>query len=314
MHLFTFKHVWVLLNLLWLPIWYWIAIRKWHAKRFVAHSSTQPLVPLSTNPIKIPLLARVLSLGCIIIALARPQIVTSFTDSEKNGIDILLALDLSTSMLAPDFVSSLGNRTTRIHAAKNVIEEFIHQRPNDRIGLIAFARYPYLVSPLTLRHHWLLDNLKRLNAGLIEDGTAIGSAVCMGINRMKDQPHKTRIIILLTDGVNNCGTIAPTLAAKLAKNFNIKIYTILVGNDQVLPADESVLSTIAQTTQGNFYRAYDFKTLRTIYHKIDMLETTKHKAEDYQTQTDYFQYFLFLSGLGLLTEVILRVYRYRVVS
>lgn len=311
---FTFKHLWVLLNLLWIPVWYWYAVRTWHAKRFVAHASTQALAPLSTNPVKIPLLARALSLGCIVLALARPQMVTSYTDSEKNGIDILLALDLSTSMMAPDFISSLGKRTTRIQAAKNVIEEFIHQRTNDRIGLIAFARYPYLVSPLTLKHHWLLDNLKRLKTGLIEDGTAIGSAISMGINRMKDQANKSRIIILLTDGVNNCGTISPTMAAKLAKSFNIKIYTILVGNDQVMPADESVLSAIAQTTQGKFYRAYDFKTLRMIYHEIDTLETSKHAAEDYQTQNDYFQYFLLLAALGLITEASLRLYRYRVVS
>lgn len=311
---FAFRYPWMLLNLLWLPLWFWIAMRVWQAKRFLMHSSIQPFQGLQTQPQKIPLLLRMGTLACIIFALARPQSVYEITHHDSNGVDMMLALDLSTSMLIPDFTSGMGQRTTRIEAAKGVLKDFIQQRQEDRIGLVSFARYPYLVSPLTLNHEWLLQNLKRLNAGLIEDGTAIGSAVTMCLNRLKELSAKTRLIILLTDGVNNFGDVTPTLAANIAKSFQTKIYAIMIGNDQVFPTDEQTLAQMAETTGGRFYRAYDLKSLQSVYQEIDTLEKTKVKQEGSKSYGELFFYCLYAATALLLLEQFLKTHRYRITA
>ena len=175
-----------------------------------------------------------LSLGLFVIALARPQLGRVVTRVQATGVDIMLALDVSRSMLAEDF--TIGNtRANRIEAVKRVTEQFIRERPNDRIGIVAFAGRPYLVSPLTLDHDWLIQNLDRLRIGLVEDGTAVGSAIVSAANRLKDKEAKTKLIVLLTDGDNNAGKVMPLTAAEAAKTLGIRIYTIGAGTEGEAP-------------------------------------------------------------------------------
>ena len=311
---FSFHYPWVLLGLLLLPLWYMTAFRVWRAKRFITHSSVQPFQKLKAQPQRLPLLLRTLALASIITALARPQSVYEVINNNSNGVDMMLALDLSSSMLIPDFTDVMRRRTTRIEAAKNVLKDFIEQRDSDRIGLVSFARYPYLVSPLTLNHEWLLQNLKRLNAGTIEDGTAIGSAVTMCLNRLKELTAKTRLIILLTDGVNNFGDVTPTLAATIAKSFQTKIYAIMIGNDQVFPTDEQTMASMAESTGGRFYRAYDMKNLQGVYKEIDQLEKTEVETESTKTYGELFLYCLYAAAALLSLEFYLKTRRYRIVA
>lgn len=313
MQSFTFKYPWILLNLLWVPLWLWLSLKVWHTRKFIFNSSIANLKPSHLHPRLIPNGFRALGLAFLVIALARPQGVISHTHN-KSGIDLILALDLSSSMQIPDFSVSQMQRVSRIQAAKAVMAEFIEKRKYDRIGLVSFARYPYLVSPLTLNHPWLLKNLERLNAGLIEDGTAIGSAVTMSVNRLKDLKSKTRLIILLTDGVNNYGDVSPLLAAEVANNFQTKIYTIMVGNDQIFPVDEQTLVQMAEKTGGRFYRAYDVHTLQKVYEEIDTLEKTKVELQGYYEYIEFFPFFLIACALLLLVEFFLKNYRYRILS
>ena len=309
---FTFKHPAVLLNLLWLSIVFIYCLRTWPPPKTLIYTTATGQAKAHLLPHTIPLLFRFLCIGCLIVGLAQPQSVITHTHSQSSGVDLMLALDLSTSMQVPDFALNQFQRISRIQAAKSVIAEFIQQREHDRIGLIAFARYPYLVSPLTLNHGWLLKNLSRLNAGLIEDGTAIGSAITMCVNRLKDLQTKTRLIVLLTDGVNNFGTVAPLMAAEVAESFKTKIYTIVVGNDQFFPVDEQTLVQIAEKTGGRFYRAYDVSTLKQVYQEIDHLEKTKVVLEGYSVCTELFPWFLYLALLFFSIEQILKYTVFRI--
>ncbi|MEY2600639.1 MAG: hypothetical protein RLZZ142_2898 [Verrucomicrobiota bacterium] len=226
----------------------------------------------------------------LVVALARPQWAKDAEVVKASGVDILLALDVSRSMLAEDF-SIGGQRASRIDAVKQVTEEFIEGRPNDRIGIIAFAGRPYLVSPLTLNHNWLKENLKRLRIGLVEDGTAIGSALASATRRLGDNPEaRTRIIVLLTDGDNNAGQISPVTAAEAARALGIKIYSICAGSQGYAPipipdqfgrityqnvlvtADENQVRRLAEIGGGKFFRATDEGALRRIFTEIDTLE------------------------------------------
>jgi len=240
--------------------------------------------------------------GALMIAgLARPQRGHSRTEVTANGIDIVLGLDVSGSMQALDFLID-NQRVNRIEVVKQVVGKFIDERPNDRIGLIAFAGTPYMVSPVTLDHDWLQQNLERVNIGAGDDGTAIGSALAASINRLRTTQAKSKVVILLTDGMNNTGKIAPLAAAEAARALGIKVYTIAVGvrgkapiplrdemgNVHVVMAkvdvDEKTLQEIADQTGGKFYRATDTDSLKKIYEQINRLETsaqTVHKFEHY---------------------------------
>lgn len=310
---FAFKYPLILLNLLWVPLWLWVCFKRWHNHKFVPVSSLRNFPFGSACPHRIPQIFRTLALASLIVALARPQGITSHFQN-KSGVDILLALDLSSSMQIPDFSINQLQRTSRIQAAKAVLDEFIRKRSHDRIGLVAFARYPYLVSPLTLNHPWLLKNLERLNAGMVEDGTAIGSAIAMCVNRLKNLKAKTRLIILLTDGVNNFGDVSPMLAAETAETFKTKIYTIMVGNDQIFPVDEQTLVRMAEKTGGRFYKAYDIHSLKQVYREIDQLEKTDVKMDGYNEYAEFFPIFLCLAFFLLLCEFVLKHYRYRILS
>lgn len=242
---------------------------------------------------------RILSLMLLIIALARPQKGSTNKDIEASGIDIVLLVDMSGSMESLDFELH-GQQANRLDVVKAVVAKFIDERTNDRLGLIAFSGYPYLVSPLTLDHDWLQKRLASLTIGTTEDGTAIGSGIASAVNRLRTQPGKSKIIILLTDGINNSGKVPPLAAAEAAEALGIKIYTIGAGSrgearipvtDQFgnrryatakVDIDEATLIKIATMTGGEYFRATDTTSLQKIYERINTLEQTKrviHKFE-----------------------------------
>ena len=262
-----------------------------------------------------------LALASFIVALARPQLGSEITRVQASGVDIMLLLDVSRSMLSEDF--SIGSsRASRIEVVKKVTEQFIRKRPNDRIGIIAFAGRPYLVSPLTLDHDWLIQNLDRTRIGLVEDGTAIGSAIASGANRLKDKEAKTKLIVLLTDGDNNAGKVMPLTAAEAAKALGIRIYTIGAGTKgeapfpftdpfgrtvyRNVPVDfkEDTIRDIAKIANGIAYRATDTKSLEKIFGEIDKLEKSKVEVEKIAQYRDLFPWFL-VAGLACLGAEIL---------
>jgi Ca-activated chloride channel family protein len=271
---------------------------------------------------------RLLALACFIIALARPQFGHGSVEIQASGIDIVLAVDISGSMEALDFKVD-DTPTSRIEVVKSVVSKFIDDRESDRIGLIAFAGRPYLVSPLTLDHSWLQENLQRVKLGLVEDGTAIGSAIAASVNRLRDQHSKSKIVVLLTDGVNNSGKIAPETAADAAKALGIKIYTIGAGTKGEAPmpvrdqfgrqhivrvkvdVDEDGLKKVADATGGKFYRATDTDSLKNIYAEINRLEKTTTTIKKFENYQELFQYAL-IPGLCLIGfEILLSQTRFR---
>ena len=259
-----------------------------------------------------------LALALLIIALARPQKGSTLSQVEASGIDIMLVLDVSGSMQAEDYNVD-GQPASRISVVKKKTEEFIEKRPTDRLGIVAFAGRPYLVSPLTLDHPWLLQNMDRVRIGLVEDSTAIGSAIASAANRLRgDKNAKSRVIILLTDGDNNAGRISPTTAAEAARAIGCKIYTIGAGSDgmakiptgqrdafgqmiyaQVEPLDADALKQIAAIGNGQFFRATDTRSLEEIYKQIDALEKSSFEMKQYRQDRDLFPWFL-AAGAGLL--------------
>jgi Ca-activated chloride channel family protein len=259
---------------------------------------------------------RLPALGLMIIALARPQTSLARSSVKASGVDIMLALDVSGSMASLDLTLD-GQPADRLSVVKSVVAKFIDQRPNDRIGMIAFAGAPYLVSPLTLDHDWLERNLTRVELGTIEDGTAIGSALTSAVNRLRTSDAHTKLIVLLTDGVNNSGKVQPLLAAEAAAALGIKVYTIGVGTEGEAPmpvtdeqghrhivmtaadVDEKTLGAIATKTGGEFFRATDTESLQHVYAKIDTLEKTTREVSHYKHHDDRFAWAL-LPGLALL--------------
>ena len=259
----------------------------------------------------------------LIVGLARPQLAHGRTEVTANGIDIMLALDVSGSMQAMDFRVG-ADRVNRIEVVKSVVSRFIDERPDDRIGIVAFAGAPYLVSPLTLDHDWLRQNLDRVTVGGVDDGTAIGSAIASAVNRLRDSHAKSRVVILLTDGMNNAGRISPMAAAEAARALGVKIYTIAVGvrgeapipirddfgNERMVMAkvdvDEKTLQSIASLTGGAFYRATDTDSLKGIYEHINRLEKTAEVARRFEHYEELYRWALFpaiaLLGLGFGLE------------
>lgn len=265
---------------------------------------------------------RSLSLVLLILAFARPQSMIEETNIYVEGIDIVLAIDVSSSMRAMDFTLN-GQRVDRLEAVKYVVSDFINKRPNDRIGMVAFSALAYTVCPLTLDHDWLEKNLERVRIGMIEDGTAIGSAISASINRLKDTETKEKIIILLTDGRNNAGSISPIAGAEAARALGVSIYTIgagttgmapypvkdMFGNTMLQPVeiqiDEKLLKEIADITGGMYFRATDTSSLEKIYDKIDELEKTPIEETGYNIYNELFSFFLIPGLVLLILEVIL---------
>ena len=261
---------------------------------------------------------RLLALGLIIIALARPQSSSSWSEDRVEGIDIMLTMDISTSMLAMDF------QPNRVEAAKEVAMRFVANRPNDNIGLVVFAGESFTACPLTQDHATLINRLRSMTPGIIEDQTAIGSGIATAIGRLKESKAKSKVIILLTDGANNTGNISPKMAADLAKTFGISIYTIGVGSgageapypietpfgtvvrNMPVDLDEPTMRQIAEISGGAYFRATDNESLSAIYKKIDQLEKTKLSTRNYHTTYEEFFIFVLVAALLLLIEFVLR--------
>ncbi|WP_136809103.1 vWA domain-containing protein [Desulfosediminicola flagellatus] len=276
-----------------------------------------------TRPAYLQFGLRLAVLGLLILAAARPQLGNTTTEIQASGIDILLAVDVSGSMEAMDFTLA-GKAVTRLAVVQKVVDEFIEERPNDRIGLVGFGGRPYLVCPLTLDHDWLRKRLESLSIGMIEDGTAIGSAIGSGINRLRDQDSKSRILILLTDGMNNSGRVPPLVAAEAAETLGIKVYTIGAGTRGEAPMpvrdafgrqrmrmvrvdiDEKTLSEVAEMTGAQYFRATDSKSLARIYDEINTMETTTRTIKKFENYRELFSFFviaaLLLLGLELAAQ------------
>ncbi len=266
--------------------------------RTVAHETR-------SRPARWTTMLRLLVATLLILGLARPQYGQGRSEVQASGVDLMLAVDVSGSMEALDFTLD-GQPANRLECVKSVVSKFIEARPNDRIGLVAFAGAPYLVSPLSLDHQWLQQNLDRVRIGLIEDGTAIGSALATSVNRLRDQPSKSKIVVLLTDGLNNAGKVAPQTAAEAAKAMGVKVYTIgagaqgeapvpvkdQFGNPRIVMAkvdvDEAGLKRIADETGGKFFRATDTDSLHKIYAEIDRMEKTTHAVKKFSKYHELF--------------------------
>ncbi len=265
----------------------------------------------------IPFVFRILAVALIITCLARPQSASSSQNIATEGIDIMLAMDISSSMLAEDF------KPNRIEAAKQVVLNFIEGRQNDRIGLVIFGGESFTQCPLTTDHSVLKNLLGGLESGILAEGTAIGDGLATSINHIKDSKAKSKVIILITDGVNNVGAIAPLTAAEIAKTFNVRVYTIGVGTIGMAPypvqtpygiqyqnipvdVDEPMLTKIANMTDGKYFRATNNDKLKAIYKEIDKLEKTKIQVTEFRKHAEEYLPFALLAGLFLLLEILLR--------
>lgn len=259
---------------------------------------------------------RMLAFSFLVIALARPQSSSKGENVSTEGIDIILVNDISGSMLAEDF------RPNRIEAAKKVAADFIDGRETDRIGLVVFAGESFTQCPLTIDHAVLKNLLKELKSGVIEDGTAIGMGLATAVSRLKESKAKSRVIILLTDGVNNRGSIDPMTAAGIAQSFGVRVYTIGVGTIGMAPypfqtqfgiqyqnvrveIDEALLQKIADQTGGKYFRATDNRSLKTIYAEIDQLEKTKIEVTQFRRHKEEYYSAAMFAGLLLLLEILL---------
>ena len=269
--------------------------------------------------VHVPFVLRVLTLALLIFVLARPQLTSEWEERDVEGIDIMLATDVSTSMLAMDL------EPNRLEAAKEVAQDFIAGRKDDNIGLTIFAGESFTQCPLTIDHIALANMLSAIDCdiaakGIIADGTAIGMGIANSVSRLKDSKAVSKVIILLTDGINNRGEITPEAAADMAKEFGIRIYTIGVGTDKKeapyptpygtmnvpVEIDEKTLENIAEATGGEYFRATDKESLRQIYSEIDKLERTKLNVQQYQEYEELYQIFALLAVLSLMLELLLR--------
>ena len=264
----------------------------------------------------LPFICRVVALAAMILAIARPRSSSTFERIDTEGIDIVLALDVSTSMLARDFDPD------RIGAAKDIAIQFIAERPADRIGVVVFAGESYTQSPLTTDRATLINLLKEVECGIIEDGTAIGNGLATAVARLKDSQAKSRVVILLTDGVNNSGEISPQMAAEIAKTYGIRVYTIGVGAEGTAPypvmtpfgvdiqqvevqIDERLLQNIAEGTDGKYFRATDNTKLLEIYGEINKMEKNKTLVDSFPIYKELFMYFALAALAAIVLEMLL---------
>jgi Ca-activated chloride channel homolog len=260
---------------------------------------------------------RIIAIALLVVVLARPQATDKFQDISTEGIDIVLTLDISGSMLARDF------RPDRLEASKNVATEFISGRPYDRIGLVVFSGESFTQCPITTDHAVLINLLREIQSGMVEDGTAIGMGLATAINRIKDSEAKSKVIILLTDGVNNKGEIAPATAAGIAKTFGIRVYTIGVGTQGMAPypvqtpfgiqyqdmpveIDEAILREISQTTGGKYFRATDNDRLVQVYNEIDKLEKSKIDVRQFSRKEEKFLFPAIIAIFLLFAEILIK--------
>jgi Ca-activated chloride channel family protein len=318
----TFAQPYFLWLLLLIPLL--IAAQIFYAKRkkievrFSSFNNFLGYVPTVRQRLQIlPFIFRLLAATAIIVALARPQSSSSGQNVTTEGIDIVIAFDISSSMLAEDL------KPNRIEAAKKVAEQFIDGRPNDRIGLVIFSGESFTQCPLTADHAVLKNLFQGIQSGMLTDGTAIGEGLATAVNRIKDSKSKSKVIILLTDGVNNLGSVAPVTAGEIAKTFGIRVYTIGVGTQGMAPypvktpfgiqyqnmevqIDEEILKQIADDTGGKYFRATSTSKLKNIYSDIDQLEKTKIAVSEFRHKAEEFYPLALLAVLFLGLEVILK--------
>lgn len=311
---------WLLLSIPLLAAWY-----IWKESEFQG-SLRVPALKSFSSPVKklkpglrhILVILRLLALAVLIVALARPQTSLSWQNTTTEGIDIIIASDISGSMLAEDF------KPNRLEAGKNIAIDFIKDRPGDRIGLVVFSGESFTQCPLTIDHDVLINMFSGIKFGMIEDGTAIGMGLATAVNRLKDSEAKSKVVILLTDGSNNAGSIPPLTAAEIAKHFNVRVYTVGVGTNGYAPypvpspyggityqkmpvqIDEATLSKIASVTGGKYFRATNNEKLKAIYEQIDRMEKAKIDVTQYRKKTEVFWPFALFAAVLLLLEFILR--------
>lgn len=320
-----------LLLLLLIPylLWYLLYRKKSEPTMMMSDTFAYQYAPksLRVRLIGLPTVLRISTFVFVVIVLARPQTHNSWGERTVEGIDIMLAMDVSTSMLAEDL------KPNRIEAAKNVASEFISGRPDDNIGLTIFAGEAFTQCPMTTDHTSLINLLQNVRTdiaarGLIEDGTAIGMGLANAVGRLKDSKTKSKVVILLTDGSNNMGDISPLTAANIAKSFGIRVYTIAIGSKTVAPypvpvggtvqyvnmradVDVETLNEIAATAGGQFYRATNTAELKQIYKDIDKLEKTKMDVKKFSKRYDAYQPFALAAFISMLLEMLLRLIVFR---
>ncbi len=321
MKFFRFEDPWFLILFLIIPYLVW----KRKEQATISYSSLEILQNIRAIQVgflsTIPLVLRLFAISLFIMALARPQEGQKRTEILSMGVDIMLALDTSGSMKALDFIQN-DKRDTRLTMVKDVVSKFIENRTNDRMGMVVFGSEAYTQCPLTLDQNILQSFLRKLDIGMAGDSTAIGSAIGIAVKRLKDLKSDSKLIILLTDGRNNAGNLAPLQAAQTAKAFGIKIHTIGVGTRgkapflvnsifgqryvyQEVDIDEDTLKEISKITGGQYFRATDLESLKLIYKKIDQMEKSEVKIFDHSEYTELFHYFLIPAILILFLEVTL---------
>ena len=313
-------YLYLLLLLIPLIAWYILKLRKKQASLQVSTMQAFDMPKATTFKVymrHLSFVLRMIAIAIIIVILARPQSTNSWENRNTEGIDIMLVMDISSSMLAEDL------KPNRIEASKDVATAFINGRPNDNIGLVVFAGESFTQCPLTTDHAVLLNLFKDIQSDMIEDGTAIGLGIANAVSRIKDSKAISRVIILLTDGSNNRGEIAPVTAAEIARTFGIRVYTIGVGTHGEAPypfktpygiqrrnvpvdIDESVLKQIASTTGGQYFRATDNSSLKSIYQEIDQMEKTKINVQQYSKKQEEYMPLALLVFALLLIELFLR--------
>lgn len=316
------KLLWLLLILLPMTFWYvWRQIRR--REPYLTVSSASPWkgggFSLRTVLRHVPFVLRCITVAALIFAIARPRSSSEMEKVDTEGIDIVFAIDVSTSMLARDF------RPDRIGAAKDIAIEFISSRPSDRMGIVVFAGESFTQSPLTTDRVTLINLMKEIETGLIEDGTAIGNGLATAVARLKDSDAKSKVVILLTDGVNNRGEITPAMAAEIASTFGVRVYTIGVGAMGTAPypvqtpwgiqlqqmeveIDEPLLQGIAEQTGGKYFRATDNAKLMEIYGEINKMEKSRTTVESFPVYSEKFMTFAWIALFALLLEIILRLF------
>ena len=313
-------YLYLLLLLIPMIGWYIYKLSKSQASLQVSSSEAFDLPAAKSWKIHLrhlPFVLRMIAIALLIVVLARPQSTNSWQNSSTEGIDIMLAMDISTSMLAEDL------KPNRLEASKDVAASFINGRQNDNIGLVVFAAESFTQCPLTIDHTVLLNLFKDIQPGIIQDGTAIGVGLANAVSRIKDSQAKSKVIILLTDGVNNTGEIAPVTAAEIAKSFGVRVYTIGVGTQGEAPypiptafgiqyqnspveIDEPALKQIAATTGGQYFRATDNASLKEIYSEIDQMEKTKISVQEFSKKQEEYKMWALIVFALLLVELLLR--------
>lgn len=313
-------YMYLLLLLIPLIGWYIWKLRKSQASLQVSSSQAFSMPGATSWKVYLrhaPFVLRMAAVAVLIIILARPQSTNNWANSSTEGIDIVLAMDISTSMLAEDL------KPNRLEASKDVAASFINGRPNDNIGLVLFAAESFTQCPLTTDHTVLLNLFKDIQPGVIQDGTSIGLGLANAVSRIKDSQAKSKVIVLLTDGMNNGGEIAPVTAAEIAKTFGIRVYTIGVGTIGEAPypyptafgvqyqnvkveIDEPTLKQISATTGGQYFRATDNASLKEIYSEIDKMEKTKIHVQEFSKKQEEYKNWALLLFLLLLVEILLR--------